>query len=391
MTNDTKKVDMPIYLDYNATTPVDSNVADIMDLYLRRYFGNPSSGHIYGVHAHEAVELARSNLASLIRAQSDEIIFTSCATEANNLAICGSARAMRHIGRHIITSAVEHPSVVQPFLRLRDEGWDVTILPVDKFGRIDSAELSSAIRDDTVLVSIMHSNNEVGTIQPIEEISEITRRHGILLHTDASQSIGKVEVSVESLGVDLLTIAGHKFYASKGVGALYVRRGVLMEPVLVGAGHENGIRPGTENVPGIAGIGEAARIASKLVKKESLQLRQLRDELYSKLLEAIPGLALNGHPKYRLPNTLSLSFPQIKGKELLDYTKESIAASVGSACHEEDGAISGVLGAMGLSKKEALGTVRLSIGRFTTKEEIAHAAEAIIAAWRELSKTQILC
>lgn len=185
--------------------------------------------------------------------------------------------------------------------------------------------------------------------------------------------------------MDLLTIAGHKFYASKGVGALYVRSGVLIEPVLVGASHERGIRPGTENVPGIAGIGEAARIASALVEKESLQLRQLRDELHSMLLEAIPELVLNGHPTQRLPNTLSLSFPHINGKELLDYTKESIAASVGSACHEEDGAISGVLGAMGLSKKEAMGTVRLSIGRFTTKEEIAHAAKALITAWREIS------
>lgn len=386
MPNSIKKSNLPIYLDYNATTPVDPKVADIMELYLRRHFGNPSSGHIYGVNAHEAVELARSNIASLIRAQADEIIFTSCATEANNLAICGAARAMRHIGRHLITSAVEHPSVVQPFLRLKEEGWEVTVLPVDKFGRVDSAELSSAIRDDTVLVSIMHSNNEVGTIQPIEEISAITKRHGILLHTDASQSVGKVDISVESLGVDLLTMAGHKFYASKGVGALYVRSGVLIEPVLVGAAHERGIRPGTENVPGIAGIGEAARIALALVEEESLQLRQLRDELHSMLLEAIPGLVLNGHPTQRLPNTLSLSFPQINNKELLDRTKESIAASVGSACHEEDGAISGVLGAMGLSKKEAMGTVRLSIGRFTTKEEIAHVAKALINAWQEISR-----
>jgi cysteine desulfurase len=372
----------PIYLDYNATTPVDPLVADAIDPYLHQHFGNPSSTHVYGRNAHAAVERARAQVANLIGAQVDEIVFTGCATEANNLAIRGAARALRDKGRHLITSAVEHPAVEQPFQRLADDGWEVTVIPVDVSGLVDPARLSAALRDDTVLVSIMHANNEVGTIQPIEEISAITRPRGILLHTDAAQSAGKISVSVDDLGVDLLSLAGHKFYATKGVGVLYVRRGTPLQPVLVGAGHEAGLRPGTENVPAIAGMGEAARIAHEHQPGKTPQLRQLRDQLHTRLVESIPGLVLNGHPEQRLPNTLNISFPDVDGRDLLAHAAAEVAASVGSACHEESDAVSGVLGAMGIEATRARGAVRLSIGTPTTDTEIERAAKALISAWQ---------
>jgi len=372
----------PIYLDYNATTPVDPLVADAIDPYLHQHFGNPSSTHVYGRNAHAAVERARAQVAELIGAQVDEIVFTGCATEANNLAIRGAARALRDKGRHLITSAVEHPAVEQPFRRLADDGWEVTVIPVDEHGLVDPARLSTALRDDTVLVSIMHANNEVGTIQPIEDISAITRPRGILLHTDAAQSSSKIPVSVNDLGVDLLSLAGHKFYATKGVGVLYVRRGTPLQPVLVGAGHEAGLRPGTENVPAIAGMGEAARIASERQSGHTQQLRQLRDQLHTRLAEAIPGLVLNGHPEQRLPNTLNISFPDVDGRDLLVHAAAEVAASVGSACHEESDAVSGVLGAMGIETERARGAVRLSIGTPTTDTEIERAAKALISAWQ---------
>ena len=370
----------PIYLDYNATTPIDPLVADAIAPYLYQHFGNPSSTHIYGRNAHQAVETAREQVALLIGAHADEIIFTGCATEANNLAIRGAARALRDKGRHLITSAVEHPSVEQPFNRLSVDGWEVTVIPVDSYGQVDPAQLSAALRDDTVLVSIMHANNEVGTIQPVDEIAAITRPRGILLHSDAAQSVGKIPVSVDDLGVDLLTLAGHKFYATKGVGVLYVRRGTPLQPLLVGAGHETGLRPGTENVPAIAGLGEAARIANERESTHTQQLCLLRDQLHTRIAEAIPGLLLNGHPEQRLPNTLNLSFPGVDGRELLAHAAAEVAASVGSACHEEGDAVSGVLGAMGIAADRARGAVRLSLGAPSTEAEIELAAKALIAA-----------
>ncbi|MDH3636719.1 MAG: cysteine desulfurase [Gammaproteobacteria bacterium] len=372
----------PTYLDYNATTPVDPMVVDAIEPYLRLHFGNPSSTHVYGRKAHRAVEEAREKVATLIDAQADEVIFTGCATEANNLAIRGATRALRDKGRHIITSAVEHPAVEQPFRRLADDGWKVSVIPVDKYGQVNPAQLADALRDDTVLVSIMHANNEVGTIQPIEEIATITRPRGILLHTDAAQSVGKIQVSVDDLGVDLLTLAGHKFYATKGVGALYVRRGTPMQPVLVGAGHEAGLRPGTENVPAIAGLGEAARIAYESNPEHTRQLLILRDQLHTLLAEAIPELCLNGHPEQRLPNTLNLSFPGVDGRDLLVHAAAEVAASVGSACHEDDETVSGVLGAMGIEAGRARGAVRLSLGTPTTSSDIERAGKALIAAWQ---------
>lgn len=378
-------MNLPIYLDYNATTPVHPQVADAIGPYLHQHFGNPSSSHIYGRNARQAVDRARQQVAKLLGAHADEIVFTGCATEANNLAIRGAARALRNKGRHLVTSAVEHPAVEHPFQRLSQDGWEVTVVPVDSYGQVDPAILSDALRDNTVLVSIMHANNEVGTIQPIEEIAAITRPRGILLHTDAAQSAGKIPVLVDDLGVDLLTLAGHKFYATKGVGALYVRRDTPLQPVLVGAGHEGGLRPGTENVPAIVGLGEAARIAHEQKAGRSQQLRLLRDQLHNRLAEAIPELLLNGHPEQRLPNTLNLSFPGVDGRDLLALVADDVAASVGSACHEDGDTVSGVLGAMGIEADRARGALRLSIGTPSTELEIERAAEALITAWQATS------
>lgn len=375
-------MNQPIYLDYNATTPVDPLVADAIEPYLRQHFGNPSSSHVYGRKAHQAVEQAREQVAALIGADADEIVFTGCATEANNLAIRGTARALVDRGRHLITSAVEHPAVEKPFQLLAENGLQVTVIPVDSYGRVDPARVSDALRDDTILVSIMHANNEVGTIQPIEEIAAITGPRGVLLHTDAAQSAGKIPVSVDDLGVDLLTLAGHKFYATKGVGALYVRRGTPLLPALVGAGHEFGLRPGTENVPAIVGMGEAARIAREGKPEKMRQVQALRDRLHNRLTEAIPGILLNGHPEHRLPNTLNISFPGVDGRDLLARAEAKVAASVGSACHEDSEAVSGVLGAMGIELDRARGAVRLSLGSPTTEAEIEIVAKALITAWQ---------
>ncbi len=378
----------PIYLDYNATTPVDPEVADAIGPYLREYFGNPSSSHIYGQQAHEAVEQARTQVAALIGAQPKEIIFTGCATESNNLAIRGVARALRNKGRHLITSAVEHPAVLQPCKRLEEDGWELTVVPVDRYGQVNPDDIADTIREDTVLVSVMHANNEVGTIQPIEEIAKITKHHGVLLHTDAAQSVGKIPVNVDTLGIDLLTLAGHKFYATKGVGALYVRSGTPIEPLLVGAAHEHGLRPGTENVPAIVGLGKAAELAMERITTSTSRQLELRDHLQALLEHGVPGLTLNGHPTNRLPNTLNVSFPNIDGRRLLSLTAQELAASVGSACHEEGDAVSGVLGAMSISAEQARGAVRLSLGHPTTKADVEQVASALIAARNHLGEHQ---
>jgi cysteine desulfurase len=376
----------PVYLDYNATTPVDARVAKAVEACLYQHFGNPSSTHVFGRDAHQVVEQARQQVALLIGAEVDEVVFCGCATEANNLAIRGVARALRDQGRHLVTCAIEHPAVEQPMQRLAEDGWEVSVLPVDNQGLVSLGQLQDTLREDTVLVSIMHANNEVGTIQPLAEISAMTRARGILLHTDAAQSAGKISVNVDDLGVDLLTLAGHKFYATKGVGALYVRRGTPLNPLLVGAGHEGGLRPGTENVPAIAGIGEAARIAHEHKPGHGDELRRLRDRLHAQLADVIPGLQLNGHPEQRLPNTLNLSFPGVDGRDLLAHAAEAVAASVGSACHEEGDAVSGVLGAMGIEAQRARGAVRLSLGAPSTGAEIERASDALIAAWRTLTR-----
>ncbi len=374
----------PIYLDYNATTPIASEVFDAMLRWLRVEFGNPSSTHPFGRRAAQAVAMARLQVAELLGAQAQEIVFTGCATEANNLALLGTARAFGARKRHMVVSAVEHPAVMAPAFHLRDQGWALTVLPVDEFGRISPHQLAEALRPDTALVSVMHANNEVGTLQPIREIARMTRERGILLHTDAAQSAGKLPLNVDELGVDLLTLAGHKLYAPKGVGVLYVRAGTPIRSVLHGAEQEHGLRPGTENVAAIVGLGAAAALARASLPDAPQHLRALRDQLHEQLTTAVPDLRLNGHPEHRLPNTLHVSFPGVSGRALLAEAADVVAASVGSACHSEHDAVSGVLAAMGADAARAAGAVRLSVGRMTTPEEVKRAGTALTAAWQRL-------
>jgi cysteine desulfurase len=375
----------PIYLDYNATTPVAPEVLDAMLPFLREHFGNPSSSHVYGQRSAAALAEARSQVAALVGARPAEIVFTGCATEANNLALLGVAQALGDAKRHLIVSAVEHPAVMAPAARLQEQGWALTVVGVDQFGRVSPDEVGRALRPDTAMVSVMHANNEVGTIQPIQEVARVTRARGIVLHVDAAQSAGKIPVDVDALGVDLLTLAGHKFYAPKGVGALYVRPGTPLKPVAFGAEQEAGLRPGTENIPGIVGFGAAAKLARAALGETSARLRQLRDRLHTLLLESIPGLGLNGHPEHRLPNTLHVSFPGVSGRALLLEAGGIVAASVGSACHSEHDAVSGVLAAMGADASRAAGAVRLSVGRMTTDDDISRAAIGLAAAWTRLA------
>lgn len=374
---------MPIYLDYNATTPIDPRVAEAMLPFVQRCYGNPSSGHAMGQEAAAAVAKGRKNVADLIGAAPKEIVFTGGGTEASNLAIKGVVFAKLHgifgrwaKGAHIITSAIEHPATCQPCQFLKRLGCTITILPVDQFGLVHPDDVKKAITKSTTLVSIMHSNNEVGTIEPIAEIAKICKEYGALIHTDVAQSLGKVAIDVNELGVDLLSIAGHKLYAPKGVGALYVRSGVKLEPLVHGAGHEEGRRAGTENVPYIAALGEACAIAKGSLPDATEKLRGRRERFWIGLKETFgEDVSLNGHPDHRLPNTLNVSFHGHIGSELLEKVPD-VAASTGSACHEGRISTSPVLQAMGTPKKIAQGAVRLSVGRFTTDEEIDQALTA---------------
>ncbi len=378
----------PIYLDYNATTPVDPLVVAELLPWLNEGFGNPSSSHPYGQRAKLAVEQARERIANVLGCLTSEIVFTSGGTEANNQALIGVALANSGRGRHIITSAVEHPAVLNPLQWLERQGFAVTILPVDSSGRVDPETVRQAITSETILISIMHANNEVGTVQPLAEISAITRQHGILLHTDAAQSLGKIPVRVDDLGVDLLTVAGHKLYAPKGVGALYVRSGVKINSYLHGAGHEAGRRAGTENVPYIVALGKAVELAGERLSTEVPRIRQLRDHFHARLSELLDGVLLNGHPTERLPNTLNVSFTGVIGAELLENAPE-LAASTGSACHDGCGELSGVLKAMGLSRGQGFGAVRFSLGRLTTQEELDRVAEIVADRVTELRSTNV--
>jgi cysteine desulfurase len=374
----------PVYLDYNATTPVAPEVLEAMLPWLREQFGNPSSTHPYGRRAAQAVATARQQVADLIGAQSQEIVFTGCATEANNLALLGVARALGTTRRHLVVSAIEHPAVMAPAMVLREQGWDVTVVPVDDLGRISLDALERSLRTETALVSVMHANNEVGTVQPIAEIARLTRERRILLHTDAAQSAGKLPLNVDELGIDLLTLAGHKFYAPKGVGALYVRSGTPIRSVLFGAEQEHGLRPGTENVASIVALGAAAATAQRSLPAASDHMRVMRDHLHQRLAAAVQNLQLNGHPDHRLPNTLHVSFPGASGRAVLGEAADVVAASVGSACHSEHDAVSGVLAAMGFDSARASGAVRLSVGRGTTRDEVERAAKALAWAWQQL-------
>jgi cysteine desulfurase len=376
----------PIYLDYNATTPVAPEVLTAMLPFLGEHFGNPSSSHPYGSRARQAVTQAREAVAALLGAEAGEVIFTGSATEANNLALLGAARVAALGKRHLIVSAVEHPAVLAPSASLKAMGWDVTTLPVDAHGRVDPQALRRELRPETALVSVMHANNETGTVQPIAELATLVRGHGCLIHTDAAQSAGKLALDVEELGVDLLTLAGHKFHAPKGVGALYVRRGTPIAGILHGADQEHGLRPGTENVPYIVALGAAATLADGRLDDAAARMKATREALHARLAEGVPGLLLNGHPESRLPNTLHVSFPRVAGRALLADVAAVLAASVGSACHSQDDAVSGVLAAMGIHAARAMGAVRLSTGWATTLPDIERAADALIAAWRRLAQ-----
>jgi cysteine desulfurase len=376
----------PIYLDHNATTPIDRRVFEAMRPYLTELFGNPSSNHPYGWDAHQAVSTAREKVASLLGCAPEEIVFTSGGTESNNLAICGVADARGLLGR-IITSEVEHPAVNAPCDRLEKKGCRISRIGVDSSGVVHLGALKSEIDDSVALVTVMHANNETGSLQPIRAIADIAHDLKIPVHTDAAQSVGKVETRVDDLGVDLLSVAGHKLYAPKGVGALYVRNGTKINPVLLGAGHEKGLRPGTENVASIVGLGEACEIALHTLAGEIKRVRGLADELWLRLSQAIPGLKLNGHPADRLPNTLNVSFPGVRSSLLLPRV-DQIAASSGAACHEGgDETPSYVLLAMGMPTEQALGAIRLSLGRSTTLEDIKTAASALIKAYEESRRT----
>lgn len=372
----------PIYLDHNATTPLLPEVVEAMLPYLREHFGNPSSGHVYGRRTREAIETARVRVASTIGAAPPEIVFTSGGTEANNLAIRGAA-ASTSDRKHIVTSVIEHPATASPCRLLERSGFEVTWLGVDETGRVRERYVRQSLTERTVLVTLMHANNETGTIQPIAEVARAVHDAGAFLHTDAAQSVGKVEVRVNDLGVDLLSISAHKLYAPKGVGALYIRGGVALEPLLRGAGHEKGLRPGTENVASIVGFGVACEIASASLAKESARVRALRDELWSLLRARIPGIARNGHESLCLPNTLNVRFPEVRGSAVLAGAP-GIAASTGSACQEGGESASVVLLAMGVAADDALGSIRLSLGRATTGNDVGRAAELLIQSWKRL-------
>jgi cysteine desulfurase len=376
----------PIYLDYNATTPVDPAVLEAMLPYLREQFGNPSSAHAYGAEARRAVESARAQVAELIRSRPEEIVFTSGGSESNNMVLRGVAASSRIKGE-IVTSAVEHPAILEPVAALAAEGFRATILPVSSTGRVDPAAARGAITGGTILVTIMLANNEVGTIEPVESIAAAARERGVPVHTDAAQAAGKIPVEVDRLGVDYLTIAGHKLYAPKGVGALYVRSGRALPRMIHGASHESGRRAGTENVPGIVGLGAACAIAAARLQETARHSREMRERLWAGLSSRLSEIRRNGDPEASLPNTLSVSLRGIDAGALLSAVGGSVAASPGAACHSEKVEISSVLKAMGVPADWAMGTLRFSTGRSTTPEEIDDAAEIVAEAARRMGAT----
>jgi cysteine desulfurase len=366
-----------IYLDYNATTPVDPAVAEAMHPYIALHYGNPSSAHVYGRATKDAVEEARRQVAGLLGCAAEEVIFTGGGSESNNTVLKGAAYTYRHRGDHIITSQVEHPATINPCQFLERQGLRVTYLPVDRTGMVDPDDVRHAITPQTILISIMHANNEVGTLQPIAEISRIARDHGVLVHTDAAQSVGKVPTLVDELGVDFLSVAGHKVYAPKGIGALYVRSGVAVEPLIHGAGHEFGRRAGTENVIFDVALGKACELAKADLPRYQREVRQLRDLFQEELAKRFGDrVVVNGHPEQRLPNTLHVNFWGVIGAELLDRIPE-IAASTGSACHAGEVALSSVLKAMHVPPELGMGAVRFSLGRYTTREEIERTVDLL--------------
>jgi cysteine desulfurase len=366
-----------IYLDYNATTPLDPSVVESMKPALSDLFGNPSSAHLPGIEARKLVERARVQVAGLLNCQAEEIVFTSGGTESNNHAIKGIAYASISGGKHIITSTIEHPATLEVCKYLQQKGYDISYIHVDARGIIHLDELESAIRKDTILITVMHANNEIGSIQPIPEISQLARKYKIPFHTDAAQSAGKIPVDVQQLGVDLLSLAGHKIYGPKGIGALYIRSGLTIEKLIHGANHEQNRRAGTENVPEIVGLGKACEIAKRDLEINRQTMQMTRDALFDSIRQSLPAVQWNGDPENCLPNTLSLSFPGVDAQLILSGM-EGVAASAGAACHAEHTDISHVLEAIGLTVEQSIGTIRFSTGKNTTRAEIISASRRII-------------
>lgn len=369
----------PIYLDFNATTPVAPEVLEAMLPYLTRSYGNPSSDHALGREARRAVDEAREQVAALIGASRDEIIFTSGGTESNHLAIRGAGALMTTGRRHIVTSSVEHPATVGACAFLEAQGWKVTRLPVNRDGAIDVRGVDEAIGDDVGLVTVMLAQNETGAVMPVSDVAHVARAHGAVSHTDAAQAVGKIDVNVDRLGVDLLSIAGHKLYAPKGVGALYVRSQTAIEPLVLGGGQERGLRPGTENVASIVGLGAAATLAQSRLANDVEFIGNLRDHLWAEVSARIPGLVRHTPIERCLPNTLSLSFPGVLGREVLQRA-DGVLASTGSACHSGVDTPAQTLLAMGVAPDVALGAVRLSLGRSTSLDQVRAAAEILTTA-----------
>jgi len=380
-------VRLPIYLDNHATTRTDPRVLDAMLPFFTEHYGNAASRtHAFGWKAEEAVDTARGQVAALIGADAKEIVFTSGATESNNLAIKGVAGMHRREGNHIVTVQTEHRAVLDPCRRLQGEGFDVTFLPVDRFGRVSPEQVADAITPRTVLVSVMLANNEVGTLQPVAAIGKLCKQRGVLLHTDATQAVGRVPVDVETLQADLLSLSAHKLYGPKGVGALYVRRRnphVRLEPILDGGGHERGMRSGTLPVPNVVGFGAACGLAAAALATEPPSIRALRDRLHEGLAENILELTLNGHPDERLQNNLNLSFSHVRGDALLMALK-TVAVSSGSACTSASVEPSYVLRAMGVADDLAHSSIRFGLGRFNTEEEIDYTIEEVTRVVRHL-------
>ena len=374
----------PIYLDYNGTTPHAPEVIEAMRPFLEEEFGNPSSSHWYGIRPRQAVEAARRQVAGLLGCHADEVLFTSGGTESNNQALKSFGGARYGQGNHIITTAVEHPAILEVCRALQRYGFEITILPVDGSGLLDPQSVAAALTPKTIMISVMHANNEVGTIQPVAEIASLIRGRGILLHTDAAQSVGKIATRVDELGVDLLTVAGHKLYAPKGIGALYIRRGTGREVFCHGAGQEMGLRAGTENVLEIVGLGQACELATERLAETGAHLQAMRDRLEQGLLASLPEIRINGHRQKRLPNTCSVSFRGLEANRILEEIGLEVAASAGAACHADHVQISHVLEAMQIPPDWAKGTLRFTTGRMTTADDIDHALQAITAAVRRL-------
>lgn len=381
---------MEIYLDYNATTPIDQEVSKTMKPYLTHYFGNPSSMHRFGTETKKAIEKARKQVAAFINCKPYEIVFTSGGTEANNYALKGLAFAQQHKGNHIITSQIEHPAIIEVCRYLESKGFEVSYISVDKDGLVDISELKDTIRSETILISIMHANNEIGTIQPIQEIAQIAHQHNVYFHTDAAQSAGKIPVDVQKDEVDLLSLAGHKLYAPKGVGALYIKEGVKLEKLIHGADHERNLRAGTENVLELVGLGKACEIARQNLDKNQKFMKETRDLLYDRMKQHLPDIKLNGHIVKRLPNTLSVSFPGVEANLIVnELAEKGIAVSAGAACHTDNIDVSAVLKAIDLEEYYAMGTIRFSSGKYTSREEIEAASEIVIETVKKLRSSSL--